>query len=220
MKKTRIGKRRRRHGRKNAPTFTDSGITTVSFSGSVVCNLDNGSGVIDIGMFPKAVGFCQRWEDVAYNFQYYRIVRLEYFLVPSSTRVSNEMFAHAVVPHDRNSLPPGNFGQLCMIPSTKIYDSRQVTLQRNKISRKALLQQPTKWWTCNDQNDTEDDFIQTHFVLISNVGAVSNTVTWFFKFVCEFRTAAFENIAIKELENKIIHDPKCRCPSCSQKHSS
>lgn len=221
MKRRHSNKRRTRKGRSNKPRFTDSGITTASFSGSVVCNLDNGSGVINFGIYPTAVGLCQRWEDLSANFQYYRIVKFEYFLIPATTRVSNEMFAHAVLPSDPNSLPMGNFGQLCMLPATKIYDARQVTLQRNSLGRKALLQQPSKWWTCKDLNDTEDDYVQAKFYLISSVGAVSNTVTWFFKFVCEYRSAAFENIAIpKQLEDKIIHDPRCKCSACSQRSSS
>lgn len=204
---------RKRNG--NKPRFTDTGITTVSFSGQLELSFNNGSGVVAVDIFPRAVSFCQRFTDVSSSFKYYRIVAFEYFFIPSTKRVEGQIFAHALLPQDSNALPVGNFAQLCQLPATKLYDSRMITLQRNKLGRRALLQQPTKWWTCNDLQDTEDDYIQCRMNAICQLGPVDNTIMWFFKFVVEYRSAAIEYVdsPVKPIKEK---HQDCPCLKCTK----
>lgn len=213
---TKKGRRRGNNkGRKaNKPRFTDSGITTVAFSGQLEFNFSTGSGSNVYGIYPTAPGFCRRFELVGATFEYYRIVAFEYFLVPSTTRVSNEMFAHALLPQDSNTLTVANFGDLLQQPSAKIYDSRQVNIQKNRISRKALLQQPTKWWTTRVQTGTPDDFMQLKFAIISSAGAVSNDVMWYYKFIVQFRSVAVDFISLSPPEEEKKHVEGCQCTKC------
>ncbi len=210
-------KRMKRHrGRKsNKPRFTDSGVTTVSFSGQLSFNFNTNSGIGFQEIYPTST-FCPRFYNVSTNFEYYRIIAFEYFLVPSTTHVSNEMFGHALLPSDANTLLPSTFGDLLQQPAAKIYDARMVTLQKNKLTRKALLQQPTKWWTCREQAGTEDDYVQAKFTIISSNGLVDNTIMWYFKFVVEFRSAAINNIglSLKEEEEEPKHVKGCQCTKC------
>lgn len=215
MKKRR-SRRTRTKKSGNQPTFTDTGITKVSFSGQVLCNMNLNSGVASLGFFPTAINLCHRWTNVAANFEYYRIVSLEYFLVPSTTRVSNEMFGHAFLPQDSNSLGVTQFGDLLQQPAAKIFDTRMVNIQRNRITRKALLQQPTKWWSVMDTSGTPDDYVQGKLVIISSQGAVNNEVMVYFKFVCEFRSAAvgFITSPSTSSEKEVEHVKGCLCKKC------
>lgn len=204
-------KRRRgtRRGRgKRAPKFSDSGITKASFSSQMELNFDNGTGKVEVDLFPHAVGFCARFSDMSYLFTYYRIVSLEYMFVPTTTRVSNEVFAHAVLPTDDGALVLGSFGQLAQMPQCKMYDARMITLQRNVISRGALMRQPTKWWSTTDSGNTKSDFVQASLVAISSQGAVSNTLQVLFKFVVEFTGAAIDGASVTERVE--AHDPPNR----------
>lgn len=219
MKKNGRRRNRTRKGNKNRPRFTDSGITTVSFSGQLALNFGTGSGVQVVDIHPTS-GFCDRFESLAASFEFYRIVAFEYFLVPTETRVSNEMFGHALLPYDDNTLLIGTFGDLLQQPSAKIFDARMVTLQKNRLARKALLAQPTKWWPTLWRTGTPDDSIQAKFIMISSAGAVSNTIMWYTKFIVEFRSVAVNFISRSQIEEKKKEEEEhvkgCRCTKCAK----
>lgn len=214
--RTRVTKKKSRKA--NKPRFTDSGITTVSFSGQLLFSFNSGSGINVYGLYPTATGFCRRFELVGATFEYYRIVALEYFLVPTTTRVSNEMFGHAVLPSDDNTLLIGTFGDLLQQPAAKIYDARMIMLQKNRIPRRALLSQPTKWWPTRYQTGTPDDSIQCKFVIASSNGMVDNSIMWYYKFVVEFRSVAvdFISLSLEDKKEEEEHVKGCRCTQCSK----
>lgn len=189
-RKGKRGGRRGRRGGRGGGGLWQSGTTSVDFSSQVELNFNVTGGKVELDLFPHAVGFCDRFSDVAYNFAYYRITSLEYFFVPSTTRVSNECFAHAVLPTDDGALVLASFGELCQIPQAKIYDAREVTLRKNRISRRALMAQPVKWWSTTDSGNTKSDFVQCSLMAVSSQGQVSNSIMVLFKFRVQFTAAA------------------------------
>lgn len=205
MRRTRKPNRRSRKGpRGSRPKMTDPGTTVVSISDSYVANftVTPAVTVVDIDFYPTPV-ISTRWTSVASNFIYYRIVAFEYWLVPSTTRVSNEMFAHMVMPLEDNASPPGTFGDLMIQPGAKVFDARSVTNQKNKISRKNLLGQAEKWWACKSGSR---DYMQIHLMLISN-SAIDNSVTIYWKAVVEFKGAAI-NFLSKEPQSDSDEEEK------------
>ncbi len=200
MKARNNGRRRQRSGankgrargfRSTIPrSLQSSGITTVDFSTQINLDFSITSGLTGIALFPHAVNFCQRFSDIAYSFEYYRITSLKYCFLPTTTRVSNEMFAHAVLPSDEGGLPIGSFAQLCQLNQTKIYDSRQVNIQWNHLGARALSSQPVKWYSTTDQGNTATDYIQCNLIAASSVGAVNNSLMVLFKFSVQFTSAA------------------------------
>lgn len=203
-RKGKRGGRGRKRGGRGGGGLWQTGTTSIDFSTQVELNFNVTGGKVELDLFPHAVGFCDRFSDVAYNFAYYRITSLEYFFVPSTTRVSNECFAHAVLPTDDGALVLASFGELCQMPQTKIYDAREVTLRKNRISRKALMAQPVKWWSTTDSGNTKSDFVQCSLIAVSSQGQVSNSIMTLFKFRVQFTAAAVDG---KSLFSKLPRNP-------------
>jgi len=174
------------------PQVGREGITTASYSTAILLNFGTGSGLISFGLYPHQVNFCVRFDAEAYNYRYYRIVGLSYSFHPTTTRVSDEYFAHAVLPQDDGGLQIGSFAELVQMPRVKMFDARMVTGQRNRISRRLLLDQPTRWWSTTNTSNTLSDWLQCKLVAASSIGVVSNEIMCVIKFVVEYRGAAAE----------------------------
>lgn len=195
--KGRSGQPRRRVSRKsrNKPRIGNSGITTASYSTALLLNFGSGTGFVSFGFYPHALNFCTRFDTEAYNYRYYRIVALSYTFHPTTTRVSDEYFAHAVLPQDDGGLQLSSFSDLVQMPGVKIYDARMISTQRNRISRKSLLDQPTRWYSTTNSGNTLSDWLQCKLVAASSIGVVSNQLMTVIKFVVEYRGAASEGTA-------------------------
>lgn len=183
-----VGKgRSNRNGRSK-----EGAIVTEKCAGVLNMNFNVSAGVVVMDIFPHAVGFCKRFSDMAYLFQLYRIVKFKYWILPTETRVSDEEFAHAVLPCDDGAPSLGSFGELVEIPGCKIFDARMVTSQENGVGFRKLVNQQSFWWSTTDSGNTKSDFVQAAFYCMSSKGAIANTAIWKYEFVVEFKQAAYD----------------------------
>jgi len=140
-------------------------------------------------------------------FQYYRFTRLRWRLLPAGI---SAVFVAAFQPGSTITTPnySGVVGMPCVCPAIFVNTLDQVipaTPAVYSVPRKALLEQPVKWWKCNPSSEP-NDLVYQGSVFVGATIVFAQSVYLDISYTCEFKEFTAPANLPKMIDSRVVSD--------------